>query len=84
MVAGSTEDLSELVHETMVEEARSNQWHRLFPCLEDPMRYLDKFEVQRTDTKYVCQALKDWHSRSSGVVLCKGNSAVQPANQAWR
>ena len=83
-VAGSKEDLSELVYETMAEEARSNQWQRVFPCLEDPLRYLDKFEMQRTNTKHVCQALKDWHSSSRKFVQCKGKGDAQLASQAWR
>lgn len=81
-VAGREEELAELLKETMAEEARANQWQRVFPCIEDPLRYLDKFEMQRTDTKQVCQALKDWHSKSSTSSQDKG--AVQLNVRAWR
>lgn len=80
--AGREVDLSELVYETMAEEARANQWQRVFPCIQDPLRYLDKFEMQRTDTKHVCQALIDWHGNKSSSVQSQG--AVQPSGRAWR
>ena len=80
--AGCKDDLSELVYETMAEETRANQWQRVFPCINDPTRYLDKFEMQRTDTRHVCQALKDWHGNKSSSVQSQG--AEQPKERAWR
>ena len=80
--AGREDELSELVYETIAEEARANQWQRVFPCIQDPLRYLDKFEMQRTDTKHVCQALKDWHGNKSSSTQSQG--AVQPNGRAWR
>ena len=64
----------------MAEAARSNQWQRIFPCLDDPMRYLDKFEMQRTDTKLVCQALRDWQYKT---VSPQSRTAKQ-TSRAWR
>ena len=81
-VAGREDELAELVHETMAEEARANQWQRVFPCIKDPLLYLDKFEMQRTDTKQVCQALNSWHSKSSTSAQSK--AAVLLNARAWR
>lgn len=80
--AGREDDLSELVYETMAEEARASQWQRVFPCSKDPIRYLDKFEMPRSDTKHVCQVLRDWHGNKSSSAQSQG--AVQPNGRAWR
>jgi len=81
-VTGVTDNVVELVNETMAEAARSYQWQRVFPCCDDPERYLDKFEMQRTDTKRVCQALKDWDSQRPQDVVVKKLS--QSTSRAWR
>ena len=84
--AGCEDDLSELVCETMAEEARANQWLRVFPCIKDPLRYLDKFEMQRMDTKYICQALKGWHGKKSSSMPSQDAAFVRPHERAcpWR
>ena len=66
----------------MAEQARCNQWQRVFPCIVDPMRYLDKFEMQRSDTARVCQALKGLCSSTRGDV--QAAVPVLPAGRAWR
>lgn len=81
-IAGRRDDLSELVYETLAEEARANQWQRVFPCIADPMRYLEKFEMQRADTNHVCQALKDWHSKCS--TSARSQDTMQSTGRAWR
>ena len=81
-LTGVTDNIVELVNETMAEAARSYQWQRVFPCSKDPECYLDKFEMQRTDTKRVCQALKVWDSqRPQDVVVHK---LSQSTSRAWR
>ncbi len=80
--AGNTDDTAELLNESMAEAARSHQWQRVFPCLEDPNRYLDKFEMQRTDTKRVCQALKDWDSQ--GLHSSSAKKVGHQTGRAWR
>ena len=64
MYAGRAEEIQELMRETFAEEARSNQWERMFPCPGDPCRYLDKFEMVKSSTRDVCHALKDSSCRS--------------------
>ncbi len=81
-ITGVTDIVAELVNETMAEAACSYQWQRVFPCSDDPDRYLDKFEMQRTDTKRVCQALRDWDSQRPQDVLVKKLS--QLTSRAWR
>ncbi len=79
---GVTDNVVELVNETMAEAARSYEWQRVFPCSSDPDRYLDKFEMQRTDTKRVCQALKIWDNQRPQDVVVKTLS--QSTSRAWR
>ncbi|KAL0029059.1 hypothetical protein WJX77_003291 [Trebouxia sp. C0004] len=80
--SGVPDNVVELVRETIAEAARSHQWQRVFPCSNDPERYLDKFEMQRTDTKHVCQALKGWDSQRPQDVVIKTLS--QSTSRAWR
>ncbi len=80
--SGVMENVVELVNETMAEAARSCQWQRVFPCSDDPERYLGKFEMQRSGTKRVCQALKDWDSQRPQDVVVKKLS--QCTSRAWR
>lgn len=79
---GVADNVVELVNETMAEAARSCQWQRVFPCSDEPERYLDKFEMQRSDTKRVCQALKDWDSQRPQDVVVK--KLLQSTSRAWR
>ena len=51
--------MQELIKETIAEEVRSNQWDRVFPCLQNSCRYLDQFAMVRADTSAVCHALRE-------------------------
>lgn len=81
MHAGRVEELQELMRETFAEEARSSQWERVFPCLKDPCRYLDKFEMVRSSTRDVCHALRD---SSCHTWLQMPAVTVTDTSKAWR
>jgi hypothetical protein len=48
--------LPELVCETIAEHRRRRGWQRVFPCPEEPERYLDLFEVPRAANLLVARA----------------------------
>ena len=56
--SGITPDrLPDIIVEMEAEYERMGGWERVFPCVEDPMRYLDLFETARTTNTLSCMYL---------------------------
>ncbi len=57
LCASAPEALPEVVRETEAEWRRRRRWQPLFPCPEEPRRYLELFETARVSNVLVCRAL---------------------------
>jgi len=59
----SAMQLPDVVRETIAEHIRRRGWQRVFPCPEEPDRYLDLFEVPRAPNVLVARAAAEAASR---------------------
>ncbi|KXZ45141.1 TTL8 protein [Gonium pectorale] len=55
--------LPDIVLEAEAEMARRGSWQRVFPCEEDPGRYLNLFETPRLNNMLLCK----YYAQTSGV-----------------
>ncbi|KAG2488455.1 hypothetical protein HYH03_012961 [Edaphochlamys debaryana] len=51
----STSELPDIVLEAEAEMARRGHWKRVFPCEDDPARYLELFETPRLNNMVLCK-----------------------------
>lgn len=73
----SQDRLPDVIVEMEAEYQRKGGWERVFPCVEDPLRYLDLFETPRTSNTMACLYL----ASKKGS---KRPSSSQAGSRPWR